>query len=80
VEHVPPSRQPNFVAFIGTGVVLGFVLGSAVGYYGSDPVGYGRSYSTSSAVLFLGALGACLLGLLGALVAVLVDRLLDRRR
>ena len=71
---MPHSRNPNFAAFIGTGVVLGFVLGSAVGYLGDDPVGYGRSYTTTSAVLFLGALGACVFGLLGALLAVLLDR------
>jgi hypothetical protein len=74
VEHVPRSRQPNFAAFIGTGVVLGFVIGSAYAYYGDDLQATGRSYSTTTAVLFLGLAGACLFGLLAAVVAVLLDR------
>jgi hypothetical protein len=74
VEHVPRSRQPNFAAFIGTGVVLGFVIGSAYACYGDDLRATGRSYSTTTAVLFLGLAGACLFGLLAAVVAVLLDR------
>jgi hypothetical protein len=66
------TRQPNFAAFIGTGVVLGFVVGSAYGYLG--PTATGRDYSTTTSVLFLGAAGACLFGLLAAVVAVLLDR------
>ena len=74
VEHVTRSRQPNFVAFIGTGVVLGFVVGSAVAYFGADPGATGRTYSATTAVLFLGIAGACLFGLLAAVLAVLLDR------
>ena len=65
-------RYPNFVAFISTGAVLGFVVGSAVAYFGGgDTTETGRAYSASSSVLFLGVLGACVLGLLAA---VLLER------
>ena len=69
------ARRPNFVAFIGTGVVLGFVVGSAVAYLGEgDTAQYGRVYSPGAAVMFLGVLGACVFGLVAAVVAVLLDR------
>jgi hypothetical protein len=74
---VPPTRRrPNFVAFIATGAILGFVLGSVVAHFGGgrDTTEYGRSFSDSSAVLFLGILGACVLGLVAAVVAVLLER------
>ena len=74
MRDVRRSRQPNFAAFIGTGVVLGFVIGSAYGYYGADPAATGRDYSTTTSVMFLGAAGAFLFGLLAAVVAVLLDR------
>ena len=74
-EHVPPTRRyPNFVAFISTGVILGFVAGSLVAYLSDDTANYGHDYSVSSAVLFLGIVGACVGGLLAAIVAVLLDR------
>ena len=72
---MPPTRRyPNFVAFISTGVILGFVIGSAVAYYGDDVPSYGKNYSVTSAVLFLGLLGAVVFALLAAIVAVLLDR------
>jgi hypothetical protein len=75
VEHVPPTRRyPNFVAFISTGVILGFVIGSAVAYLSDDETTYGRDYSVTSGVLFIGLAGACVFGLLAAVVAVLLDR------
>ena len=75
VEHVPPTRRyPNFVAFISTGVILGFVIGSAVAYLSDDGTTYGHDYSMTSAVLFIGLVGACVFGLLAAVVAVLLDR------
>ena len=72
---MPPTRRsPNFVAFIATGAILGFVAGSAVAYFGDDATTYGRDYSMTSAVLFLGLAGAALFALLAAVVAVLLDR------
>jgi hypothetical protein len=68
---VPQTRRyPNFFAFIATGVILGFVVGSVVAAAGGEQGGY----STGTAVLFLGTLGACIFGLVAALVAVLLDR------
>jgi hypothetical protein len=67
-------RYPNFVAFISTGVILGFVIGSAVAYLSDDETTYGRDYSVTSGVLFIGLAGACVFGLLAAVVAVLLDR------
>ena len=73
---MPPTRRyPNFVAFISTGAILGFIIGSAFAYYGgSNTTEFGRAYSASSSVLFLGIVGACVGGLLAAIVAVLLDR------
>lgn len=68
---MPRSRRvPNFSAFIATGVVVGFVVGSAFAYFGRTAPGYG----SGTAVAFLGVLGACVFGLLAAVVAVLLDR------
>lgn len=67
-------RYPNFVAFIATGAILGFVVGSAVAYYSDDDTTYGHDYSVTSAVLFLGVVGAFVFALLAAVVAVLLDR------
>jgi threonine/homoserine/homoserine lactone efflux protein len=72
---VPETRRyPNFTAFIATGAVLGFVVGSAVAYFSDSSATYGHSYSMSSAVVFLGVVGACVFALLAAVVAVLLDR------
>ena len=76
VEHVPPTRRyPNFVAFISTGVILGFVVGSVFAYRGDDatdlrPRLQRRPVRCSSS----GVVGAFVFGLLAAVVAVLLDR------
>ena len=68
-------RRPNFVAFIATGAILGFVIGSVVSYLTPEnTTEYGSSYSAGTAVLFLGVAGAFVFGLLAAVVAVLLDR------
>ena len=67
-------RYANFPAFIGTGAILGFVIGSAFAYFGDDTATYGHDYSLTSAVLFLGVVGAFVFALLAAVVAVLLDR------
>lgn len=69
-----PHRYPNFTAFISTGVIVGFVIGSWLGYRGDSQTELGNTYSASTAVLFIGLLGACVFGLLAAVVAVLLDR------
>jgi len=68
-------RYPNFVAFIATGVIVGFVVGSVFAYLNPEnSTPYGSTYSAGSAVMFLGLLGAFVFGLLAAVVAVLLDR------
>jgi hypothetical protein len=69
-----PHRYPNFPAFISTGAILGFIIGSAFGYSGGTQDSFGRTYTSGTTVLFLGVLGACVFGLLAAVVAVLLDR------
>ena len=72
---MPPTRgYPNFVAFIATGAILGYVVGSALAYFRDDETTYGHDYSVTSAVLFLGVAGAALFALLAAVLAVLLDR------
>ncbi|GAA2737865.1 hypothetical protein GCM10009867_26790 [Pedococcus aerophilus] len=73
---MPPTRRyPNFVAFISTGVILGFVVGSAFAYFGGgNTTQTGRNFGVASSVMFLGLLGACLFGLVAAVLAVLLER------
>ena len=68
------AATQTFPAFIGTGAILGFIVGSYLGWKGDTVTASGRSFSVTSSVLFLGVVGACLVGLLGAVVAVLLDR------
>jgi len=63
-------RYSNFAAFIGTGAVLGFAIGSGLALFGDDV----RGYSRGTTVAFIGLFGACLLGMVAALLAVLLDR------
>jgi hypothetical protein len=63
-------RRPRFEAFIGTGVVLGFLAGSGLSLVREEAPGY----SAGTAAAYLGLMGACLFGLLGAVLAVLLDR------
>ena len=63
-------RYSNFVAFIGTGAVLGFAIGSGLALFGDDV----RGYSRGTTVAFIGLFGACLLAMVAALLAVLLDR------
>jgi hypothetical protein len=63
-------RYSNFAAFIGTGAVLGFAIGSGLALFG-DSV---RGYSRGTTVAFVGLLGACILATVAAVLAVLLDR------
>jgi hypothetical protein len=64
------NRYSNFAAFIGTGAVLGFAIGSGLALFG-DSV---RGYSKGATVAFVGLFGACLLAMVAAVLAVLLDR------
>ncbi len=63
-------RLPNFKRFLVTGAVLGFVLGLVVASAGAPT----PNYDASSAVGYLGVMGAGLGMLLAGFVAVLLDR------
>ena len=63
-------RYPNFSAFIVTGAVVGFALGSGLALFGSDV----RGYSRGTTVAFVGLFGACVLAMVAAVLAVLLDR------
>ncbi len=77
-----PARRPRFLPFILTGVVIGFALGAAVADFGwledTSAVRVQGQYSPSAAIGYLGLLGAALFGLLGALLALFVERLSRR--
>ena len=59
-------RTPNFLRFIGTGALVGFVVGALLAVFG-EPV---SGYSMATQVGYLGVMGACVGGLLAAVVAV----------
>ena len=75
-------RRPNHIRALIIGALVGFALGGALGVYrGFEPsarVAAGE-YSTSTAVGYLGLLGALAVGLLAAGVSVLVETLSERR-
>jgi hypothetical protein len=68
-------RGPNFSRFIATGAILGFVVGSAAAFLGERAPGYGEG----AAVAYLGVFGAAIGAMLGAVVAVVLDRLMSGR-
>lgn len=82
VGAVKTARPPRFLPFILTGAVLGFVLGAAVADFGwlenTDTVLAQKQYSATTAVGYLGVLGACLFALLAALLALGLERLSRR--
>lgn len=78
-----PPRRPRFLPIILTGAVLGFAIGSGAALFGWFEPDAARPtvgpYSDTSAVGYLGLLGAGLFALLAALVALGLDRRSDRR-
>jgi integral membrane sensor domain MASE1 len=62
--------RPNFGAFIGTGAALGVILGLVLDRFGPNT----PQVEALSSTAFFVVLGAFVGGLLGAVVAVLVDR------
>ena len=79
-RDVPARRHPRFLPFILTGAVLGFAIGAYLATRGTDEATRTTGvYSATSAIGYLGFLGAALLGLLGGVVALVVDRVVSRR-
>ena len=65
-----PRRTPNFTRFIATGAVLGFLFGAVAAVLGDRAPGL----SEGSALFYIGVFGAAIGAVLGALVAVVLDR------
>ena len=76
-------RRPNHLRVLIIGAVVGFALGGFLGVYrgleSSSRAVQGGEYSTSTAVGYLGLLGALVVGLLAAGVSVLVEVWSERR-
>lgn len=75
-------RRPNHLRVLVIGALVGFAVGGFLGFWrGIEPSGRVAQgeYSTSSAVGYLGLLGALVVGLLAAGVSVLVETLSERR-
>lgn len=68
-------RQPNFVGFIATGAVVGLVIGVIVANGGPDIQGY----STRTGVALIGGVLAAIGALAGVIVALILERLLNRQ-
>ncbi|EAP98442.1 hypothetical protein JNB_15798 [Janibacter sp. HTCC2649] len=75
-------RRPNHLRILITGAVVGFAIGGFFGLYrgleSSSQVSQGQ-YATSSAVGYMGLLGALVVGLLAAGVSVFLEALSERR-
>lgn len=73
-------RRTNFVRFILTGAILGFIVGGVLGMLPSDPGDFrGRDYSVGTQVTFTAMMIAALGALLAAILAVLLDARARRR-
>lgn len=70
VSPSPSPRRPIYSRFIGAGVLIGALLGLAVGLIGPPPA----AYSTATVVLLFLVIGALFGGLLGGLIGVLLER------
>lgn len=74
-----PPRRPRFLPFILTGAVVGFLAGAVVASGGwledtSSVLSQQGQYSPTAAVGYLGLLGASLLAIVAAFVALGLDR------
>jgi hypothetical protein len=67
-----PRRTPNYLRFIVSGAILGFIVGAVFSLSGEGAV----NYSTGSELGYFGVM----FGGLGALLAGLLAVLLERRR
>jgi len=75
-------RRPNHLRVLIIGALVGFAIGGFLGIYrgleSSGRVAAGE-YSTSTAVGYLGLLGALVVGLLAAGLSVLLEVVSERR-
>lgn len=76
MDGVRTRRYPNFVAFIGTGAIIGVIAGGLISVLSPNQ---SVTFSENSALMFM-ALAFGLLGaFLGALASVIADMVLERR-
>lgn len=77
MERVKSRRYPNFVAFIGTGAVIGAVVGALISIFsGNRSVLFSENAALMFMVLAFGLLGA----VIGAVAGVLTDIAFERRQ
>ncbi|GGK78070.1 hypothetical protein GCM10011509_28270 [Ornithinimicrobium pekingense] len=69
-EHVPVRRRPDLVRFLVLGGVVGYALGSLLGWLGPDAPGS----STLQEIILLGSVGLIFGVLLAAVVYLVADR------
>jgi uncharacterized membrane protein YedE/YeeE len=69
-------RRPNFLRFIVAGAVIGAVIGLVLAFRTDNPAGYAVSDGRGYVTLTFAGLGA----LIAAVVAVLIDMSIQRRR
>ena len=75
--QVSTRRYPNFAAFIGTGAVLGAIIGGTISVRSPNAsVLFSENAAFMFMVLAFGLAGA----VLGAIAGVLTDLVLERRR
>ncbi|RNI25244.1 hypothetical protein [Flexivirga caeni] len=75
VVRIPVRRTPNFLRFIITGAVIGFIVGAIIASSGADADGY----SARTGVALIGGILAAVGALLAAIVALLLERILNRQ-
>ena len=65
-----PPRTPNYLRFIVTGAIIGFLGGAIFSLVGESPA----DYSASAQIAFFGVMFAGIGALLAGLLAVLLER------
>lgn len=80
----PVIRRPNYVAFIVTGAILLGAVGAYLGWTDrfQEPTILTQlgTYETRTVMGYMGLLGATVGAVLGAVVAVIADQVMSRRR
>ena len=75
IARYPVRRTPNFLRFVITGAVIGFVVGAIIATSGADAEGY----SARTGIALIGAIVAAFGALLAAVVALVLERVLNRQ-
>lgn len=73
-EHVPVRRRPDLVRFLVVGGLVGYVLGSLLGWLGPDA----PDSSVTQEIILLGSVGLLLGVLLAAIAYLVADKVSDR--